>query len=238
MLVRVVMLLVMAVATTRPANPIGEAIDPDDGDAITADGDRVTIVTADTPHDFAAELQQWNAPRVLSKAEGDFTLEVKVSGTFAPENVTTIAGRTPYNGAGLLVVADDQNHLSLQRTALFKQRSGPPLPELGIAKRWKAFNVAVADELERRRRVTALLAAREPVRSLRERGWEDLASVQTDPSGFSGRATGGRRGGEFDGQRVPMRVRGFQTLARRCGREHNEPTQAEPMDSAILAEIM
>lgn len=119
-------IVILSVALTTFAkdapttNPIGETIDPDNDCLITADGQRVTIVTSDTPHDFAAELHQWNAPRVLSKASGDFTIEVKVSGTFAPENVSQIEGRTPYNGAGILIVQDEQNHLSLQRASLFR----------------------------------------------------------------------------------------------------------------------
>ncbi len=122
MLIHIALVLIMALqSATQPAtNPIGEAIDPDNDCLITTNGQRVTIVTSDTPHDFAAELNQWNAPRVLSKTSGDFTIEVKVSGKFAPENVSQIEGRTPYNGAGILVVQDEQNHLSLQRAALFR----------------------------------------------------------------------------------------------------------------------
>jgi regulation of enolase protein 1 (concanavalin A-like superfamily) len=68
-----------------------------------------------TAHDFAAELKRWNAPRVLTEIEGDFMLTVELRGKFQPAAPSTIVGRRPYHGAGLLLVQDAQNHLSLQR---------------------------------------------------------------------------------------------------------------------------
>jgi hypothetical protein len=43
---------------------------------------------------------------------------VAVSGDFRPGEGSTIGGRRPYHGAGLLLVQDQKNHLSLQRGAV------------------------------------------------------------------------------------------------------------------------
>jgi regulation of enolase protein 1 (concanavalin A-like superfamily) len=75
-------------------------------------------LVAGSAHDFAAELNRWNAPRVLSRVKGDFVLEAKISGKFEPGAESTIEGRRPYNGAGLLLVQNNGNHLSLQRGAV------------------------------------------------------------------------------------------------------------------------
>ncbi|MEO8497506.1 MAG: DUF1349 domain-containing protein, partial [Planctomycetota bacterium] len=68
-------------------------------------------------HGLSIELGRMNAPRVLRKAKGDFVLEVKVEGEFAPGE-QTIPERTPYNGAGLLVFGDERNYVRLERAIL------------------------------------------------------------------------------------------------------------------------
>jgi regulation of enolase protein 1 (concanavalin A-like superfamily) len=55
----------------------------------------------------------------LTKVCGDFTVEVKVGGTFAPGG-PTIATRTAYNGAGLLLMKDEQTYLRLDRAVLVR----------------------------------------------------------------------------------------------------------------------
>jgi len=97
----------------------GKVVDPDGDSQIDLDGTKVKITVPGSPHDFAAELQQWNAPRILRGVRGDFIAEVKISGTFDPKGESTIEGRKPYNGAGLLVIADNDNHVSLQRAAFW-----------------------------------------------------------------------------------------------------------------------
>lgn len=90
-----------------------------DGDCqIRVEKDKMIFDVPGTAHDFAAELKRWNAPHVLSEVEGDFVIDVKISGKFAPGQESTIEGRYPYNGAGLLLVQDEKNHLSLQRGAV------------------------------------------------------------------------------------------------------------------------
>ena len=93
-------------------------IDPDRDCQMETKNDTIHIDVPGTAHDFAAELQRWNAPRVLAQVDGDFVLEVKIHGAFQPAKPSTIEGRRPYHGAGLLLVQDKQNHLSLQRGAV------------------------------------------------------------------------------------------------------------------------
>lgn len=93
----------------------GEFTDPDGDCKVKAEKDRLTLKVPGVAHDFAGELKRWNAPRVLSRVEGDFIVEVQVSGKFNPAAESTIEGRRSYNGAGILLIQDKDNHLSLQR---------------------------------------------------------------------------------------------------------------------------
>jgi regulation of enolase protein 1 (concanavalin A-like superfamily) len=93
-------------------------IDPDRDCNITSSPGLISIRVPAAAHDFAAELKRWNAPRILSPVEGDFVLETRLSGEFNPGHKSTINGRRPYHGAGLLLVQDNGNHLSLQRGAV------------------------------------------------------------------------------------------------------------------------
>lgn len=97
----------------------GEVIDPDHDCKITVAEGKVTFELPGTAHDYAAELQRWNAPRILGSATGDFIMEVKVSGTFKPSDPSTIATRRAYNGTGLLLIKDDKNYINLHRGAVF-----------------------------------------------------------------------------------------------------------------------
>jgi regulation of enolase protein 1 (concanavalin A-like superfamily) len=97
----------------------GEVIDPDRDCRVALDQGKLTVQTPGKAHDFAAELQRWNAPRIMGDVRGDFIAEVKVSGKFDPSMTSTIEGRRPYNGAGLLLVKDDKNHVSLHRGAVY-----------------------------------------------------------------------------------------------------------------------
>ncbi len=57
--------------------------------------------------------------RVLQELKGDFIAQVKVTGEFKPGATSTIPGRLSYHGAGLLVVADKDNYISLHRGCVF-----------------------------------------------------------------------------------------------------------------------
>jgi regulation of enolase protein 1 (concanavalin A-like superfamily) len=96
----------------------GELTNPDGDCKVKAGKERLTVKIPGAAHDFAGELKRWNAPRVMSRVEGDFVVEVQVSGAFTPAAESTIRGRLSYNGAGILLVQDQDNHLSLQRGAV------------------------------------------------------------------------------------------------------------------------
>ena len=116
-------LLVLSVrADDKPGTHLkgwGEVIDPDHDCQIDLDKGKVTMKLPGKAHDFAAELQRRNAPRILSEVGGDCILEVKVSGELKPSDTSTIEGRRPYNGAGLLLLKDDNNYVSLHRGAVY-----------------------------------------------------------------------------------------------------------------------
>lgn len=96
----------------------GEVTDPDTDCQIRVENGKVVFALPGTAQDFAAELKRWNGPRILSDVQGDFITDVKVSGEFVPGNGSTIAGRHPYNGAGLFLVQDQHNYLILLRGAV------------------------------------------------------------------------------------------------------------------------
>ena len=105
-------------AQDRPVEGWGTLTDPDGDCKVKAQKNRLTMSLPGAAHDFAGELRRWNAPRVMSRVEGDFIIEVKVSGTFNPTADSSIPGRRGYNGAGILLVKDNDNHLSMQRGAV------------------------------------------------------------------------------------------------------------------------
>ncbi len=97
----------------------GQAINPDGDCEIAPTDGGVEIKMPGTAHDFAAELKKQNAPRVLSEVKGDFIAEVKVSGAFRPGASSSIPGRRPYHGAGLLLIKDKENYISLHRGCVY-----------------------------------------------------------------------------------------------------------------------
>jgi regulation of enolase protein 1 (concanavalin A-like superfamily) len=107
-------ILSSSVATTN----WGVLVDPDHDCYVWKTNDVIRLEVPGTAHDFASELARWNAPRILTNVDGNFILEVRVSGNFRPGEESTIDGRRPYHGAGLLLVQDRTNHLSLQRGAV------------------------------------------------------------------------------------------------------------------------
>jgi regulation of enolase protein 1 (concanavalin A-like superfamily) len=93
----------------------GELSNPDGDCEISVTKDNVKIAVPGKAHDFAADLQRWNSPHILTPVKGDLIVDVKVSGTLKPGPASTIPGRRPYHGAGLLLVKDRDNYVSLHR---------------------------------------------------------------------------------------------------------------------------
>lgn len=99
----------------------GTVTDPAGDCSFTADDGKLTIgIPADcaTAHNLCAELDNMNAPRVLTAVNGDFDLEVKVEAAFAPGTRIGAGSRVPYQGAGLTVIADHANYIRLERASM------------------------------------------------------------------------------------------------------------------------
>ncbi len=102
----------------KPLGAWGLAIDPDDDCQIVDKGDALEISIPNTHHDLNADNDKLNAPRVLREATGDFTMTVKVIGTFKPGAKLTNPKAVPYIGAGIVVWQDSNNYVFLGRAAI------------------------------------------------------------------------------------------------------------------------
>lgn len=93
------------------------------------------------PHDLAADIETVNAPRVLQAVHGDFVVQVRVDGRFAPGGQSTKEGRTGYNGAAIVALADTNNVVTLARAVLqIPGRKAMP---------YANFEIRVGGELQR-----------------------------------------------------------------------------------------
>ncbi|HEX3314959.1 MAG TPA: hypothetical protein VHR72_08720 [Gemmataceae bacterium] len=111
-----------ALAQVPPALTIrgwGDVVDSDNDCSVGVNGTKVVMKIPDAAHDFAGELNRWNAPRIVRDIKGDFIAEVKVSGEFKPVEGSNIPTRRSYNGAGILLISDKNNHVSLQRGTVY-----------------------------------------------------------------------------------------------------------------------
>lgn len=110
----------------------GNVTDPDGDCPVRIDKSKLTITIPATEHDLNPRLKM-NAPRILREVDGDFDVQVKVSGAFNPGKQPT-GGGFPFNGAGLLVWQNDSNYLRLERNLWWDTTQGkhgcyPPLFE-------------------------------------------------------------------------------------------------------------
>lgn len=106
-------------ASTTPQDPNlirgwGRWQDPDRDCRTKIENGKLLVWVPGTAHDLSVEQNKMNAPMVLQDAQGDFDVEVKLSGTFTPGEAT-VQGRTPYQGAGLVMAADNRNYIRLER---------------------------------------------------------------------------------------------------------------------------
>jgi len=96
----------------------GQLIDPDRDCEVTAKGGSLQFKVLAKLHDYSSEIKVQNAPRVLRELKGDFIVEVKVSGEFKPGAEGTHPQRGGYHGAGLIVIKDKDNYISLHRGSI------------------------------------------------------------------------------------------------------------------------
>ena len=94
---------------------------------------RLTIEVPGGTHDLNAVVGM-SAPRVLKEVEGDFVVQVKVTGDFKPGEQSASPNTSSFNGAGLLIWQDSKNYVRLERNAWWVPGEGkyfcyPPLFE-------------------------------------------------------------------------------------------------------------
>ncbi len=151
----------------------GVVIDPDSDCQIKGDAGKVTVTVPGTIHDFSIRMQ--NAPRVLQEIDGDFILQVKVSGDFDPGNNPAVAGTVAFCSAGLMIWENEENYLRLERN-LWYTPGGQALQYPPLLEYWKskklAFNVRSTKEPFFQGRSTHL--------RLERRGNQILASLSHD----------------------------------------------------------
>jgi regulation of enolase protein 1 (concanavalin A-like superfamily) len=82
----------------------GKSEDPVGDCKFTIARNKLTIQVPPNEHLLDAERGVMNAPRVLHEVEGDFIVQVKV----------TVEARTPFFGAGLLLLKDDKTYIRLE----------------------------------------------------------------------------------------------------------------------------
>jgi regulation of enolase protein 1 (concanavalin A-like superfamily) len=92
--------------------------DPDKDCTFKKEKGGLTITVPGKDHDLAIERKLMNTPRLLRTVEGDFVAEVRVSGKFVPSDGSTTSERIPFVGAGLVLMADDNTYVRLERAAL------------------------------------------------------------------------------------------------------------------------
>ena len=96
----------------------GKPIDPDGDCKIALDDGKLTFEVPGSWHALFIEGGKMNAPRVLRPADGEFIVQVKVTGRFRPGPVCLRDGGIPFNGSGLVLWQDEKNYLRLERAAV------------------------------------------------------------------------------------------------------------------------
>jgi regulation of enolase protein 1 (concanavalin A-like superfamily) len=112
----------------------GTLTDPDNDCTVKEEAGKLTMTVPGGTHDLNQALGGMKAPRILQPVEGDFRVQVKVSGEFAPGDKAADARAVPFNGAGLLIWQDEKNYLRLERNIWWvaqaeKTARYPPLIE-------------------------------------------------------------------------------------------------------------
>jgi regulation of enolase protein 1 (concanavalin A-like superfamily) len=125
----------------------GTVTDPDGDCNIRAENGTVSMtLPGDKVHTLGNFLATKNSPRILREVEGDFTVQVKVSGVFDPGTEAAAGvrarGRNSFNGAGLLVWDSDQNFVRLERN-IWVTSSGNSYGYTPLLEYWKDNEIAI-----------------------------------------------------------------------------------------------
>ena len=95
----------------------GTVTDPDKDCQFSIQGDKLGITVPAKNHNLHP-ARGLNAPRVLKKVTGDFSVQVKITADFKPGTTSTARGQ-PFNGAGLLVWQSEESFLRVERNAFW-----------------------------------------------------------------------------------------------------------------------
>jgi len=82
-----------------PKTVWGAFEDPDKDCAFKEEKGSLSISVPGKDHDLGIERAKMNAPRAMQPVEGDFTVQVKVTGKFDPRQMINLE-RLAYHGAG------------------------------------------------------------------------------------------------------------------------------------------
>jgi regulation of enolase protein 1 (concanavalin A-like superfamily) len=111
-------LAAQAQATAAKKNWKG-TVDPDGDCQVEVDQreNKLRIIVPGKTHLLSAEVGRVNAPRVLRDIDGDFDVNVRVTGTNHPGGKATTTLYPPYHGAGILLWQDPENYVRLELAA-------------------------------------------------------------------------------------------------------------------------
>ena len=104
-------------AAPAPKSAWERPADPDRDCKFAIKGGTVTIELPGTDHDLAPKRKRFNAPRLLREVEGDFVMQVRVSGSFRPSAKSSVEGEDPSVAAGLVLIPADDNCIRLEHGA-------------------------------------------------------------------------------------------------------------------------
>jgi regulation of enolase protein 1 (concanavalin A-like superfamily) len=101
--------------------------------SVNLEAGRLTIDVPGGTYDLNPTLGGMKAPRVLKEVEGDFIVQVKVTGDFKPGEQSASPNTSSFNSGGLLIWQDAKNYIRLERNAWRLAEGGyacyPPLFE-------------------------------------------------------------------------------------------------------------
>jgi hypothetical protein len=146
-------------AAPAPKDSWERPINPDNDCKIDIKDAAVTIELPGGNHDFDPKRKRFNAPRILREVEGDFVVQVRVSGSFRPSAKSSVEGQVPIVAAGLVLINADKDYIRLEyesyrrteegrRPNKGKEKQGRK-PELRIGAAFKTFGTQYEEvELE------------------------------------------------------------------------------------------
>lgn len=98
-----------------------QPVDPDHDCKFVHKGSTLSLELPGTDHELAPKRGRFNAPRLLRDIEGDFVMQVRVSGSFCPSVKSSVEGVDSSVAAGLVLIPADKNCIRLEYGAYRKK---------------------------------------------------------------------------------------------------------------------